>query len=146
MDLNILGNKKKKCDAKVMESMLQEYVFYECFKCKKPYFGGKRVCVVNEISEFRKEDLICGACSDFSDTQICKFHGKEFLEYKCRFCCNVAVWFCWGTTHFCNSCHLNAAQMIFKKKNELPACSCNRRHPPNGEEWPLGCALCKSEK
>jgi hypothetical protein len=37
--------------------------------------------------------------------QSCPKHGLEAIEYKCKFCCSVASWFCWGTTHFCDSCH-----------------------------------------
>ena len=29
----------------------------------------------------------------------------EHAVWKCRYCCDLAVWFCFGTTHFCDSCH-----------------------------------------
>ncbi len=32
-------------------------------------------------------------------------HGKDWLAYKCRFCCTFANWYCWARTHFCASCH-----------------------------------------
>ena len=35
----------------------------------------------------------------------CPKHGTEAIEWKCKFCCSVASWFCWGTTHFCDDCH-----------------------------------------
>jgi E3 ubiquitin-protein ligase MYCBP2 len=35
---------------------------------------------------------------------ICATHGQEAMLWKCRFCCNVALWFCFGTTHFCEDC------------------------------------------
>jgi hypothetical protein len=35
----------------------------------------------------------------------CAVHGNDFIEYKCKFCCSVATWFCWGTTHLCTECH-----------------------------------------
>ena len=44
--------------------------------------------------------------------QICPKHGTDFLEYKCRYCCSVAVWFCFGTTHFCEPCHNAHSQLI----------------------------------
>lgn len=42
---------------------------------------------------------IGGMCSYLSPTsirQICPKHGTDFLEYKCRYCCSVAVFFCFG--------------------------------------------------
>ena len=33
----------------------------------------------------------------------CAKHGADFIEFKCRFCCNIASWYCWGTTHFCEA-------------------------------------------
>ena len=48
--------------------------------------------------------MVCGACSG-GGAEVCPRHGIEFLDYKCRYCCSVAVWFCFGTTHFCNKCH-----------------------------------------
>jgi len=90
---------------------------------------------------------------------------------QCRFCCNIANWFCWGNTHFCDSCHHQqvrplggvfdgrifspwcALQMIGnniarKKVKDLPRCPGDMcplkiRHPPNGQEYSLGCALCR---
>jgi hypothetical protein len=67
----------------------------------------------------------------------------DFSEYKCRFCCNVACWFCWGTTHFCDACHRRATEMSRKPQHELPKCTCNVKHPPNGVEFCLGCSLCR---
>jgi hypothetical protein len=46
---------------------------------------------------------------------MCPKHGTDYLEYKCRYCCSVAVFFCFGTTHFCNACHddFQARKIIF---------------------------------
>ena len=35
----------------------------------------------------------------------CKKHGTEFIQFKCRFCCSLSTWHCWGKTHFCSKCH-----------------------------------------
>ena len=37
-------------------------------------------------------------CKGVAGTTDCKIHGKDFIEYKCKFCCKIASWFCWGTT------------------------------------------------
>ena len=31
--------------------------------------------------------------------------GTAPIEYKYRYCCSVDIFFCFGTTHFCNACH-----------------------------------------
>lgn len=31
---------------------------------------------------------------------MCGRHGVEFLEYKCRFCCSIAVYFWWEFKYF----------------------------------------------
>ena len=90
---------------------------------------------------------MCGACSATAAGATCRKHGREELQYKCRFCCDVAVWFCFGTTHFCDTCHV--VRPDFKPRP--PPKLCNPRtcplkvdHPPHGEEFCLGCSLCRS--
>ncbi|EGG21972.1 hypothetical protein DFA_01858 [Cavenderia fasciculata] len=115
--------------------------FFPCFKCKKPYFGGEKACGENNV-DFKPEELLCGGCScDGADN--CKTHGKEYIEYKCKFCCNMSVFFCWGKTHFCNSCHSQSTTIVKTPKDQLPKCSCGVPHPPNGEEHSFGCSLCR---
>ncbi|OMJ84353.1 hypothetical protein SteCoe_14579 [Stentor coeruleus] len=134
---------------------LDRYSYYMCFKCKKPYFGGKKDCEQNnDQAKFDAKELVCPACSAVGmEGADCKVHGKDFIEFKCKFCCNISAWFCWGTTHFCDTCHTkqNNGDYISKKpRSELPACpgkdTCplKIRHPANGEEFALGCTLCRN--
>ena len=90
--------------------------------------------------------------------QVCPKHGTDFLEYKCRYCCSVAVYFCFGTTHFCNPCHDDFQRVTSTPKSELPQCPVGPRakplegtecplhvkHPPTGEEFALGCGVCRN--
>ena len=104
--------------------------------------------------------------------QSCSKHGTDYLEYKCRFCCSVAVFFCFGTTHFCNPCHDQHSKCTSTAKGKMPQCPvCAIRHwhmsharqagpvlrqlegsecplhvvhPPTGEEFALGCGLCRN--
>jgi hypothetical protein len=129
-----------------------------CFKCKTPYFGGLKSCenVNDGNKEFKPDELVCGkcaACSVGAGIRDCKKHGRDYIEFKCRFCCNVAQWFCWGTTHFCEDCHSkqNKGEYLTKKKqSELPKCPGLARcplkikHPQNGEEYALGCSICRN--
>jgi len=128
--------------------------YFQCFKCKNPYFGGLKSCAGME--NFKAEELICGKCACESleiGNSKCAKHGTDFIEFKCRFCCSMAAWFCWGTTHFCEACHKRQCSGDYvsrKKKSELPKCggkaTCPLKvdHPPNGDEFSLGCSVCRS--
>lgn len=92
------------------------------------YYGGEARCEAEARSEFDESELVCGACSDVSRAQMCPKHGADFLEYKCRYCCSVAVFFCFGTTHFCNPCHDDFQRVTNIPKNELPSCPAGRKY------------------
>jgi E3 ubiquitin-protein ligase MYCBP2 len=82
---------------------MKQYLFYMCFKCQNPYFAGGYQC--QEANEaFDPAELLCPSCQP-SSIEDCPTHGKDWLAYKCRFCCSFANWYCWGTTHFCVNCH-----------------------------------------
>lgn len=136
---------------------MKKFAYYLCFKCKQPYFGGHRACEAlqeDELNDQNKaEELVCPSCAAGPGVAECPIHGKEFIEYKCKFCCNVANWYCWGTTHFCDECHRKQGTpeaQTRKKKHELdkcrggPACPLKiAQHAPAGEEFVLGCAICR---
>ncbi|XP_058885310.1 E3 ubiquitin-protein ligase MYCBP2 isoform X13 [Acipenser ruthenus] len=139
---------------------MNRYAYYVCYKCKKAYFGGEARCdaEAGQGDDYDPRELICGACSDVSRAQMCSKHGTDFLEYKCRYCCSVAVFFCFGTTHFCNACHDDFQRMTSVSKEELPHCPAGPKgkqlegsecplhvvHPPTGEEFALGCGVCRN--
>jgi E3 ubiquitin-protein ligase MYCBP2 len=114
-----------------------------------------------------------------STADECLRHGRQYLEFKCRYCCSIAVWFCFGTTHFCETCHNNNGVLTPLKPDELVPCPClstpsssltssasssekkkgmpealsagsacplGVAHPPHGEEFALGCALCRESE
>lgn len=126
---------------------MHRYNYFLCSRCKNPYFGGERQCGDAPPMHFDPSELICGGCIAGSGFD-CPKHGRDYLEYKCRFCCAVACWFCFGTTHFCDPCHSNRADL--KAANEWKCCNGPRdcplriQHPPPGQEFPLGCALCRN--
>jgi len=159
-----------KCEAVVSEGArwfndpagfaMDRYAYYVCFKCGKAYFGGEARCDLDAGAgdTFNPEELVCGGCSDVSQAQMCPKHGTDYLEYKCRYCCSVAVFFCFGTTHFCNACHDDFQRVANIPKTELPQCpvapkavpldleECplHVKHPPTGEEFALGCGVCRN--
>ncbi len=72
------------------------YSYYMCFKCKKPYFGGLKDCeraMEEEKKEFDPKDLVCPGCCKIP-IKDCEKHGNEYIEFKCKFCCSLALWFC----------------------------------------------------
>jgi len=75
----------------------------------------------------------------------CDIHGEDFIEHKCRYCCHVASWFCFGTTRFCDPCHDDAGSENIIECKGSKDCPLNGRHPPNGEEYAIGCRMCKNE-
>jgi len=134
---------------------MDRFAYYPCFQCKRPYFGGQRRCDAGEQNQpFDPKDLICGACAGGALSTNCPKHGKDYIEFKCQFCCSIATWFCWGKTHFCEDCHTKQQKgdyLTKKAKSEFPVCpgpeKCplKRKHPPNGDEFSLGCVLCVNE-
>ncbi|XP_050423071.1 E3 ubiquitin-protein ligase MYCBP2 isoform X2 [Adelges cooleyi] len=139
---------------------MEKYAYYVCHKCKKAYYGGEARCEL-DIGigvDYDPAELVCGGCSDVACAQMCPKHGTDLLEYKCRYCCSVAVFFCFGTTHFCNACHDDFQRVTNLQPDELPPCPAGPRgtslnveecplhvkHPPTGEEFALGCGVCRN--
>eukprot|EP00053_Salpingoeca_punica_P020119 m.208215 g.208215 ORF g.208215 m.208215 type:complete len:1259 (+) comp17798_c1_seq1:478-4254(+) len=138
---------------------MKKYAYYVCFKCEKPYFGGLEACAEARASDdFDPAELVCAMCVGGAAAQMCPKHGADFLEYKCRYCCSVAVFFCFGTTHFCNTCHDAHSECVGASKDKLPHCPAapvlkqlegdecplHIKHPPTGEEFALGCGVCRN--
>jgi E3 ubiquitin-protein ligase MYCBP2 len=128
--------------------------YYMCHKCGDPFFGGLKDCDAGqqEARDFKPEDLMCGKCSSKiigAGVKSCAKHGTDYIDYKCKFCCSIALFFCWGTTHFCDACHRVAGRNKVKECKGKGKCDLGPGlddHPPNGQEYALGCNVCRSEK
>lgn len=153
-------------DDSVAVLAMDRYAYYMCYKCDKAYYGGEARCEQASSparraafsDDYDPSELVCGACSDVSRAQMCVRHGADFLEYKCRYCCSVAVFFCFGTTHFCAACHDDFQRVTSLARSELPRCPAGPRltqltgdecplhvqHPETGEEFALGCGVCRN--
>jgi len=132
---------------------MDRYAYFMCAKCVQPYFAGQRRCDAGEEEKpFDPADLVCGACSGSTLAAECAVHGKDFLEWKCQFCCTISSWYCWGKTHFCNDCHTRQQKgdyLTKKPKSAIPMCPGLDKCPlgvahPHCEEYLLGCALCRN--
>lgn len=82
---------------------LKQYLFYMCFECNLPYFAGGYECQEAD-APFDPSELVCPGCQP-SSVEDCPKHGKDWLAFKCRFCCSIAAFHCWANTHFCDKCH-----------------------------------------
>src|SRR5690554_5763030 len=90
-----------------LQYALHEFLFYLCYECQRPYFAGGYQCQEAD-APFDPKELICPACQPHS-VDDCPVHGKDWLAFKCRFCCNIGQWLCWSNTHFCVSVHPGCA-------------------------------------
>jgi hypothetical protein len=75
---------------------LFKFAYYMCSKCKSPYYGGMAACGAAGEVRFNPDDLVCPSCMPHSADADCPKHGREFITYKCQFCCNEALFFCFG--------------------------------------------------
>ena len=60
------------------------------------------------MEEFKAEELVCPKCSAVgvgAGVKDCKKHGADYIDFKCKYCCSIALWFCHGNTHYCDPCH-----------------------------------------
>ena len=159
-----LTDKNSPWYGKNLEYALKRLSYYMCYICKMPYFAGRRECGDgpnvdndNPNKNYDPKDCVCGKHANLSGVAgitNCKIHGKDFIEYKCKFCCKIASWFCWGTTHFCEDCHARQCKGDYISKypkEKLPKCDPKKcelkiNHPPNGEEFALGCSVCRNNE
>lgn len=77
---------------KELDYAMAIYAYYECYKCKDTYFGGHKDCqqAMDEGGkDFNPKELICANCCEIP-IENCGKHGKEFIEFKCKFCCSIA--------------------------------------------------------
>eukprot|EP01102_Stenamoeba_stenopodia_P008507 TRINITY_DN2451_c0_g1_i2.p1 TRINITY_DN2451_c0_g1~~TRINITY_DN2451_c0_g1_i2.p1 ORF type:complete len:816 (-),score=105.06 TRINITY_DN2451_c0_g1_i2:50-2497(-) len=135
---------------------LHVFTFYRCYYCGTAYCGGKRSCEEGAADDeqnagFDPKSYICSTCT----TRVCPIHGDQGLMFKCRFCCRVATWFCFGNTHYCDKCHetpyvyCDGKGRLYPSANNIPVCGgpdvcpLGVKHPPHGTEHALRCVLCE---
>ena len=39
---------------------------------------------------FDPKELVCANCCEVAPIENCSKHGKDFIEFKCKFCCSIA--------------------------------------------------------
>lgn len=61
-----------------------------------------------EKKQTKAEDLLCQDCvlkEIGAGQEICATHGKAQIDWKCMYCCSIALFHCFGTHFMCNDCH-----------------------------------------
>ncbi|EPY37249.1 hypothetical protein STCU_00048 [Strigomonas culicis] len=118
-----------------------DVLFYMCHSCGEPFFGGEKVCFRMLSSEPSKkpEELLCELCQrDFS----CPSHKRDFVVYKCKFCCNPATNRSFATRYICDRCD----KRWEKQEPDVIPCGGPASCPLGGKHkegcYPLGCLAC----
>ena len=122
----------------------EKFAFYVCQSCGEPFYGGMKACNDEKPPDAPVGDCLCEKCSKIGASE-CPKHGREYMVYKCFFCCRPAAFHCWGTTHFCEECHKDPSGA-----QKGPYMQCDGKcpfspHPPNGTRQYFGyCRMCQS--
>lgn len=125
-------------DNKTVEDLL----YYVCCRCEKPFYGGERKCFRSLHAEPAKspDELIC---SDCRDDFFCTHHNRDFVFYKCRYCCSPATHLSFGNRYLCDRCE-GLWETTEPQPTACPGpdkCPLMGSHSENGS-FPLGCMLC----
>ena len=70
---------------KFEEFAMFKCTYYQCYKCKKPYFGGLADCGQGEDRPVDEKELICPQCSAASvgaGITNCAIHGTDYIDFK----------------------------------------------------------------
>jgi E3 ubiquitin-protein ligase MYCBP2 len=136
-------------DGRLLDWALDTFDFFECARCDQAFCGGRRVCARRAAADEATEGVsrLCEVCLSVG-SECRKGHDAEHLSWKCRYCCSAASWFCWGTTHMCESCHAHTEAGTLRWQPgpgcaRAESCPLHVVHGPHGSELSLGCALCR---
>lgn len=75
---------------------MHHLTYYQCFTCKKPYFGGLAECGEARNADWDPKELICSACVPNGSGTTCSKHGDDYISFKCQFCCSASSFLCSG--------------------------------------------------
>ena len=139
---NLIEDEKEVNELEIQD-VINKMAFFKWYMCTKPYFGGMQEWGVNP--DYNEKELVWGKwiakkCGGVSNWEK---HGQEFIEWKCRYCWNVSRWFWGGNTHFCEPCHARGNRTPIPCPGP-PNCKISVPHKSDGNEFPMGCGMCKN--
>ena len=130
-------------DGRLLDYAMTKWSFYECSDCSQVFCGGAMQCGDAGGASARR---LCERCASVG--HVCAKHGTEHLIWKCNYCCSPATFFCWGTTHFCDSCHAKqesgSLTWTARACTDARSCPLGVRHPAHPSEMCIGCGMCAS--
>jgi E3 ubiquitin-protein ligase MYCBP2 len=119
-------------------------VFYNCEKCGQPFYGGHADCGAGDEAA---GSYACARCSRLLVDTKCPTHGDDQMLYKCFWCCKPALFFCWGTTHFCAECHERPLEVVKAPWRQCDGKCQFHPHAPNGTRKIVGyCTTCEADR
>jgi len=136
----------------IINEAMATMMIFMCSTCNEPYCGGRASCA--EQQDLSLDKLRCTSCEwkvqACVDDNRCMKHGHRYAVFKCDFCCDVALYRCYGTTNFCERCHRQAGSQIVYPCPGVESCSLSIPHPCIGTEdgggalrsFVLGCTAC----
>jgi len=110
---------------------------------------------------------MCGACLKNKGKSNCDKHGTDYIDYKCIYCCQLALYNCGGQYYFCEHHHQDGRYRKENKErgkgnncggNNAKECDLGIDHPTPCEDkgnifpdeskgkvkaFALGCSLCR---
>lgn len=140
---NVTAQSKKILQGMLATKVEDDLLFYICSKCQDPFYGGEKVCFRAQSGEPTKDpvDLVCdNCCCDFS----CLQHQREWVVYKCSYCCNPATERSFGNRYLCERC---SARWTSSVEPDCVPCPGPVECPLGGhvheeKSYPIGCLLC----
>ena len=101
------------------------------------------------------ENFLCTECAEQAlgyGKEYCEIHGNEFIDWKCKNCCSIALFVHGNGSNFhCQPCFND----MMEKRGDSPKTDCCGGpdcplgvscHPKAPKKYALGCSLCRSEK
>lgn len=148
----------------ILEEGRRKYAFYMCGSCGEPFFGGTVECAEAAGDEVAIADRHCPDCAPQQvECRSPQSHRGAHI-WKCRYCCQPAVFVCYGNVHFCKDCHDRNTERVrrqpvgTRERPQLDPIPCqgasctaypklvgetsHRNGPTSDCEQVYGCAIC----
>jgi hypothetical protein len=89
-----------------MQYAMFHFEFAPCKQCRLPFFVRAHDCGADAAAEaggaavdppMPVGDMLCGTCREARGGVVtCSIHGKDSIMWKCRYCCKMATYECFG--------------------------------------------------
>jgi len=88
--------------------MTEHMTLYNCNKCNRIFNGGKNDYDGAIRENMDPSNFLCRPCAEIElgyGKEYCDLHGNEFADFKCQYCCSIALYVTDnGTKFFCQPC------------------------------------------